>query len=81
MQRKSAGAQQSHRSAKSEAERARPVANGSPANGEGASAALEWARFAPGRWQQTIDVRDFIQRNVTSYHGDESFLSKPSERT
>ena len=81
MQQELAGAQQSHRSAKSEAERARPVANGSPANGEGASAALEWARFAPGRWQQAIDVRDFIQRNVTPYHGDESFLSKPSERT
>src|SRR5689334_4894942 len=40
-----------------------------------------WSGFSPGRWQQTIDVRDFIQRNVTPYEGDEAFLSGPSERT
>ena len=31
--------------------------------------------------QRGIDVRDFIQRNVTPYDGDESFLVEPSERT
>src|SRR5215213_782103 len=41
----------------------------------------EWTGFAPGRWQQTIDVRDFIQQNVTPYEGDEGFLVEPSERT
>ena len=41
----------------------------------------EWSGFAPGRWQHAIDVRDFIQRNVTPYDGDESFLVGPSERT
>jgi formate C-acetyltransferase len=41
----------------------------------------EWKGFAPGRWQQAIDVRDFIQRNVTPYNGDEAFLAEPSERT
>src|SRR5689334_25401552 len=40
-----------------------------------------WTGFAPGRWQTTIDVRDFIQRNVTPYAGDESFLAGPSDRT
>ncbi|MCC2652700.1 MAG: formate C-acetyltransferase, partial [Microvirga sp.] len=45
------------------------------------SQASEWSGFAPGRWQQSIDVRDFIQRNVTSYDGDETFLVAPSVRT
>ena len=40
-----------------------------------------WRGFEPGRWQAAIDVRDFIVRNVTSYHGDESFLVGPSART
>src|SRR4051812_25748070 len=37
--------------------------------------------FAGGRWQQAIDVRDFVIRNVTSYTGDESFLVGPTSRT
>jgi len=41
----------------------------------------EWTGFTPGQWQQTIDVRDFIQQNVTPYNGDEGFLVEPSERT
>ena len=41
----------------------------------------EWAGFAPGAWQHAIDVRDFIQRNVMPYEGDEAFLAAPSERT
>ena len=48
---------------------------------EAAGALNEWAGFSPGRWQQTIDVRDFIQQNVTPYNGDEGFLVEPSERT
>src|SRR5215213_6541519 len=40
-----------------------------------------WLGLVPGRWSRAIDVRDFIQRNVTSYPGDESFLAEPSERT
>ena len=34
-----------------------------------------------GRWDKTIDVRDFISRNYTPYDGDESFLSGPTGRT
>ena len=30
-----------------------------------------WRDFAPGRWRNAIDVRDFILRNVTPYEGDE----------
>ena len=40
-----------------------------------------WRDFSPGRWESAIDVRDFIQRNVTPYQGDESFLAGPSVRT
>ncbi|MFH1782179.1 MAG: formate C-acetyltransferase [Candidatus Omnitrophota bacterium] len=37
--------------------------------------------FTRGRWDKTIDVRDFINRNYTPYDGDESFLKGPTERT
>ena len=40
-----------------------------------------WREFKPGNWCTTIDVRDFIVRNVTPYLGDEKFLAAPSERT
>ncbi|PYG02051.1 formate C-acetyltransferase [Georgenia satyanarayanai] len=40
-----------------------------------------WAGFAPGPWQGSVDVRDFIQRNYTAYDGDSSFLAGPTERT
>ena len=43
--------------------------------------AFAWRGFAPGPWQDRIDVRDFIQRNVTPYDGDSSFLAGPTERT
>ena len=40
-----------------------------------------WKGFRPGDWQTSIDVRDFIVRNVTSYTGNEDFLAGPSQRT
>ena len=40
-----------------------------------------WSGFAPGVWQQQVDVRDFIQRNYTPYDGDERFLAPATERT
>lgn len=40
-----------------------------------------WHGFQPGSWQTAIDVRDFIQRNYTPYHGDASFLAPATERT
>ncbi len=39
------------------------------------------SEFIAGNWQERIDVRDFVTRNITPYDGDESFLSKPTERT
>jgi formate C-acetyltransferase len=40
-----------------------------------------WRDFRPGSWCNTVDVRDFINHNVTPYTGDEKFLAEPSERT
>lgn len=40
-----------------------------------------WVGFCSGKWNQEIDVRDFIQRNYTIYDGDEGFLRAPTERT
>ena len=41
----------------------------------------QWETFQPGRWQEAIDVRDFIQKNYHPYLGDESFLAPATERT
>ena len=40
-----------------------------------------WNGFIGGEWQDSINVRDFIQRNYCEYRGDESFLCGPTERT
>ncbi len=40
-----------------------------------------WKNFNEGVWMDEINVRDFIQKNYTPYEGDETFLSKPTERT
>ncbi|MDP2875277.1 MAG: formate C-acetyltransferase [Holophaga sp.] len=41
----------------------------------------QWRDFVPGKWIQEIHVRDFIQKNVTPYEGDASFLAGGTERT
>lgn len=41
----------------------------------------QWNGFRTGSWQETIDVRDFIQTNYTAYSGDERFLEKATPRT
>lgn len=33
-----------------------------------------WDGFKGGKWEHTINVRDFIQNNYTEYRGDDSFL-------
>ncbi len=40
-----------------------------------------WDGFQNGRWQNEINVRDFIQTNYTPYEGDSSFLAKTTEKT
>lgn len=42
---------------------------------------LAWKGFAAGEWARRVDVRDFIQRNVAPYGGDEGFLTPPTTRT
>ncbi|MDO4790310.1 MAG: formate C-acetyltransferase [Porphyromonas sp.] len=37
--------------------------------------------FKKGLWNDEINVRDFVVRNVTPYNGDASFLQPASERT
>ena len=40
-----------------------------------------WRGFVPGPWQDSIDVRGFIQLNYQPYAGDGGFLAKASTRT
>lgn len=40
-----------------------------------------WRGFAGTKWQDNIDVRDFIQQNYTPYTGTGDFLAEPTERT
>ena len=40
-----------------------------------------WKGFNGGEWQDTVNVRDFIQKNYREYKGDDSFLSGASKRT
>lgn len=39
------------------------------------------ASFLPGIWRETIDVRDFIQKNYTPYEGNGNFLAGATKRT
>ena len=41
----------------------------------------QWNGFKSGKWQDEINVRDFIQNNYTPYEGDDSFLASATERT
>ena len=41
----------------------------------------EWRGFKGIKWQDDVNVRDFIQNNYTQYDGDESFLEGPTEAT
>lgn len=47
----------------------------------GISQFTSWEGFTAGEWCDTIDVRDFIQRNYTPYLGDDSFIEGPTEKT
>ena len=39
------------------------------------------ANFISGDWQEKINVRDFVSKNITPYDGDASFLSEATQRT
>lgn len=40
-----------------------------------------WQGFTAGQWQQSIDVKNFIDLNISPYEGDESFLVAPTGET
>ena len=40
-----------------------------------------WMGFIENKWQDEINVSDFIKSNITRYDGDESFLEQPSQST
>ncbi|BBH24845.1 formate C-acetyltransferase [Paenibacillus baekrokdamisoli] len=40
-----------------------------------------WRGFIHGQWAKNIDVKDFIDKNVTVYTDDHSFLAGPTEAT
>ncbi|AYK06921.1 formate C-acetyltransferase [Brevibacillus laterosporus] len=40
-----------------------------------------WRGFKPGKWMKTIDTRDFIEENITPYHGDDKFLAGATANT
>lgn len=42
---------------------------------------MEVKEFEPGIWNDKINVRDFVFKNVTPYHGTDEFLVGPSLRT
>ncbi len=41
----------------------------------------QWNGFKANKWQDEIDVRDFVQNNYTPYYGDSSFLEGPTDAT
>ena len=41
----------------------------------------EWKGFEPGTWTEEVDVRGFIQKNLTPYHGDDEFLAEVTTRS
>ncbi|MDP5272637.1 formate C-acetyltransferase [Chengkuizengella axinellae] len=40
-----------------------------------------WRGFQAGNWEREIDVKNFIDLNITSYEGNEQFLSGPTSNT
>jgi len=42
---------------------------------------IAWRGFAPGKWRNEVNVREFIQRNYTPYEGDGTFLQGATQRT
>ena len=41
----------------------------------------EWKNFKQGKWNQEINVEDFIRQNYEEYSMDESFLVGPTKKT
>ena len=41
----------------------------------------QWNGFTKGTWTDSVDIRQFIQKNYTPYIGDDSFLTNATEKT
>lgn len=41
----------------------------------------QWEGLKPGKWQEEMNVRDFIQKNYTPYTGNGDFLKPATKRT
>ncbi|MDF2938192.1 MAG: pflB, partial [Paenibacillaceae bacterium] len=41
----------------------------------------QWDGFQGGAWEKEINVRDFIQQNVTVYSGEDTFLAPATDAT
>lgn len=41
----------------------------------------QWEGFQEGQWTNSVDVRDFIQKNYKEYTGDKSFLKESTDKT
>lgn len=46
-----------------------------------AGSGTQWRGFHTGKWMKRVDVRDFIERNITPYEGDGRFLAGPTPNT
>ncbi len=42
---------------------------------------MDIKEFVNGNWNNSIDVRDFVRKNITPYTGTYSFLEGPTEKT
>ena len=42
---------------------------------------IEWEGFKGTKWQNKIDVEDFIKSNYKEYTGDDKFLEGPTNKT
>ncbi|MFD2670615.1 formate C-acetyltransferase [Marinicrinis sediminis] len=40
-----------------------------------------WRGFAFGKWMNQVDVKDFLDRNISPYEGDDQFLAGATEAT
>ncbi|WP_281177726.1 pyruvate formate lyase family protein, partial [Endozoicomonas arenosclerae] len=40
-----------------------------------------WEGFAQGEWTESVNIRDFIQKNYTPYEGGDDFLADATEAT
>lgn len=41
----------------------------------------QWRKFKQGKWTNSVNVQDFINKNYSQYDGDEAFLEKPTKKT